>query len=329
MHQNHVFITRPIPEVGLKLLREAGLNFTQWTEKRELTPDELIAHSKDVDALMSVGPNKINKRFLEASRHLKVVALHAVGFDNVEVPEATRLGIPIGNTPGVLSGATADTSFLLMLAVSRKAFFHHKRIARGDWKFFEPKANLGIELQGKTLGVYGLGKIGTEMAKRCVGAYSMKVIYHNRHRNEKGEKETGAAYVSFEELLQQSDVLSVHTALTAETRGVFNLGNFMKMKPNAIFINAARGSIHNEADLKQALEQGMIWGAGLDVTQPEPMDPNNPLLDMPNVAVLPHIGSATEETRDAMSRLAVQNIIAALKGERIPHPVNPEVYDDK
>ena len=329
MQQKRVFITRPIPDLGLKLLTEAGIVFTQWTEKRELTPEELIAHSKDAEALMSVGPNKINKRFLEASSHLKVVSLHAVGFDNVEVEEATRLGIPIGNTPGVLSGATADTSFLLMLAVSRKAFFHHKRIAQGDWKFFEPKANLGIELQGRILGIYGLGKIGTEMAKRCVGAYGMKVIYHNRHRNEAGEKETGATYVTFEELLQQSDVLSVHTALTPETRGVFNLEHFRKMKSNSIFINAARGSIHDESDLKQALDKGMIWGAGLDVTHPEPMDKNNPLLDMPNVAVLPHIGSATQETRDAMSRLAVENIIAALKGERIPYVVNPEVYEGK
>jgi glyoxylate reductase len=326
MDQPHVFITRIIPATGLGMLRDAGIRVTQWTEKRELTPGELIEKCKDADALMSVGPNKISKSFLNACSHLKVVALHAVGYDNVDVEEATRVGMPIGNTPGVLSGATADTSFLLMLAVSRKAFYLHKKIARGDWNFFEPTANLGIELNGKTLGIYGLGKIGIEMAKRCKGAWSMRVIYHNRNRSEQGEKEVGAEYVSFGELLAQSDVISVHTSLTPETKGVFDAAVFSKMKPSSIFVNAARGAIHNETDLKDALEKGTIWGAGLDVTNPEPMDKNNPLLDMPNVAILPHIGSATEQTREAMSRLAVENILAALKGEKIPYPVNPEVY---
>lgn len=320
-----VFVTRVICEEGRKLMEDAGLKVTEWKEKRVLSNAELISFSQQSDALLSVG-SKIDKDFLNACKHLKVIALHSVGYDNVDVEAATELKIPIGNTPGVLSAATADTAFLLMLATSRKAFYMHKRIIQGEWGFFDPTANLGIELRGKTLGIFGLGKIGLEMARCCAGAFGMKVIYHNRNRNEAAEKELNAKWVSFDELLEQSDVLSVHTALTAETNGQFNWDAFCKMKPRAIFINTARGAIHNETDLLKALETQKIWGAGLDVTNPEPMRPDHPLLAMPNVCVLPHIGSATEETRAAMAVLAAKNIIAGLKGEQLPYIVNPEVY---
>jgi glyoxylate reductase len=321
----NIFITRVIPAAGLQLLKDAGFTVTEWTEKRKLSTEELIAACKDADALLNAG-QQLNKEFLEASSHLKVIALNSVGYDNVDIATATRLKIPVGNTPGVLSGATADTAFLLMMAAARNAFFMHKTIIKGDWDFFEPTDNLGKELTGATLGVFGLGKIGIEMAKRCAGAFGMKIIYHNRSRNEQAEKELGAEYVSFEELLQQSDVVSVHTALTDETEGKFNAEVFRKMKPSAIFVNTARGRIHNEEDLITALQNKVIWGAGLDVTNPEPMQIGNPLLSMPNVAVLPHIGSATESTRDAMAKLAAENIIAGLKGEKLPFVVNPEVY---
>ncbi|MEP6746430.1 MAG: D-glycerate dehydrogenase [Bacteroidota bacterium] len=305
------------------MLKNAGVRYTQWTEERELSAEELIAHCKNYDALLSVGSNKIDKIFLQASSHLKVIALHAVGYDNVDIVEATRLKIPIGNTPGVLSNATADTAFLLMLATSRKAFYLHKTIEKEEWKFFNPGADLGIELYGKTLGVFGLGNIGYEMAKRCKGAYGMKILYHNRNHNLIAEKDLGAIRVSFDELLDQSDVLSVHTAFTPETKGIFNADAFKKMKSSAIFINTARGGIHNETDLTAALQQKIIWGAGLDVTNPEPMRCDNPLLNMPNVCILPHIGSATEEARNGMSRLAAENIVAGLRGERLPHWINP------
>ncbi|SHG86171.1 2-hydroxyacid dehydrogenase [Pedobacter caeni] len=320
-----VFVTRVIPEEGRKLMIDAGIEVEEWKEKRGLSQEELIAHTRDCDALLSVS-TRLDKDFLEASSHLKVIALHSVGYDHVDVTAATAVKIPIGNTPGVLSAATADTAFLLMLATSRKAFYMHKSIIKGEWGFFDPTENLGIELRGKTLGVFGLGKIGLEMAKCCVGAFDMKIIYHNRSRNEPAEKELNAHWVSFDELLEQSDVLTVHTALTPETEGKFDWFAFEKMKPHAIFINTARGAIHKEGDLLKALQEQQIWGAGLDVTNPEPMRPDHPLLNMPNVSVLPHIGSATEETRAAMSVLAARNIIAGLKGERIPFVVNPEVY---
>ncbi|WP_316746650.1 D-glycerate dehydrogenase [Pedobacter gandavensis] len=320
-----VFITRVIPEEGRKLLAEAGIEIQEWKEKRALTQEELILNCSTADALLSVS-TRLDADFLKAAAHLKVIALHSVGFDHVDIEAATALNIPIGNTPGVLSNATADTAFLLMLATSRKAFYLHKSIEKGDWGFFEPTANLGIELRGKTLGIFGLGKIGLEMARCCKAAFGMKVIYHNRTRNEAAELELGAKWLPFEALLQQSDVVSVHTALTPETEGKFDQAAFQLMKSSAIFINTARGAIHQEDDLLQALEAGTIWGAGLDVTNPEPMRPDHPLLKLPNVSVLPHIGSATQETRAAMSVLAAKNVIAGLKGEEIPFPVNPEVY---
>lgn len=316
-----VFISGNIAPVGLKQLEENDITITQWKENRQITAEELIEACKDQDALISVGPNKLNAAFLKACSHLKVIALHSVGFDQVDMAAAKSLNIPVGNTPGVLSAATADTAFLLMLAVSRKAFFSYQKIIRGEWKNYEPSPELGIELTGKTLGIFGLGKIGLEMAKKCASAYQMEVIYHNRTPNTEAEQEIGARYVSFQELLAQSDVLSVHTALTSETKGKFTFDVFSQMKSSAIFINTARGGIHNETDLTRALNEKVIWGAGLDVTNPEPMDKTNPLLSMENVAVLPHIGSATEETRAAMAKIIVQNVVAGLKGEKLPFEV--------
>ena len=317
-----VFTTRVIPEEGHTLLQRAGITVTQWTEERELTLEEMIVKCNENDALLFAGGRKIDRPFMEQCRHLKVIALLSVGYDNVDVKAATELGLQITNTPGVLSNATADTAFLLMLSVARKAFYQHKRILKGEWGFSTPTANLGIDVEGKTLGIWGLGNIGTVMAKRCRAAFGMKIIYCNRHRNEAAEKELDATFVSFDELLQQSDVISVHTSLTPETKEKFNKDAFSKMKPNAIFINTARGGIHNEADLLAALQQGRIWGAGLDVTNPEPMKADNPLLNMPTVAILPHIGSATLETRNAMSRIAALNVIAAFEGTPVPNPVN-------
>ncbi len=321
-----VFISRKIPEAGLQYLREAGIQISEWTTQRDLTAAELIEHCKGVDAFLSAGGNRIDKSFLQAAAHLKVISLHSAGYDNVDISAATAIRMPIGNTPGVLSDSTADVAFLLILATSRKAFYMHKTIQQGNWGFFEPTANLGMDIRGKTLGIFGLGKIGFELAKRCASAFNMKIIYHNRGHHPEAEKELGASRVSFSELLERSDVLSVNSGLTSETKGKFDKDVFASMKRTAIFINAARGGIHNEADLTEALEKGVIWGAGLDVTNPEPMRPDHPLLFMSNVCVLPHIGSATEETRSAMSLLAAKNIVAGLKGERLPFIVNPEIY---
>ncbi|PZR40148.1 MAG: D-glycerate dehydrogenase [Azospira oryzae] len=320
-----VLVTRNIPEIGVDLLRKEGYDVTVMGYDKPLTADELLQAAKKADALLCLGSNKIDEVFLHECKHLQVISQFAVGYDNINVPVATKLGIPVGNTPEVLSDATADIAFGLMIAVSRKFFYLHNTISKGEWGFFQPKKNLGIELKNKTLGVFGLGRIGTEMARRCKGAYHMTVIYHSRNRNVQAEKELNAKWVSFDELLQQSDVLSVHSVLSEETKGIFNKAAFGKMKPSAIFINTSRGGVHNEADLIDALTTKTIWGAGLDVTNPEPMQKDNPLLFMENAAVLPHIGSGTVEARNAMSQLAAENIIAFYKTGTMKNCVNPEV----
>ncbi len=313
-----VFISGPVPEEGIRLLAEKGIEIEQWQGKDKIPEKELIKACKKHSAFLSVGRNKIDKHFLEECKHLKVIALFSVGYDHVDVKEANKLNIPVGNTPGVLSGATADTAFLLMLAASRKAFYQYKQVIDGEWKKGIPANSLGIELYGKTLGIFGLGRIGIEMAKRCKGAYNMDIIYHNRGKNKEAEELLGAKKVSFDELLKRSDVISVHTELSKETENKFNKSAFSKMKKSAIFINTSRGGVHNEKDLTDAIKNGVIWGAGLDVTNPEPMSAGNELLKMPSVAVLPHIGSATLETRNKMIELAVENIIAGLNNKKLP-----------
>ncbi|MGN6353208.1 MAG: 2-hydroxyacid dehydrogenase [Parafilimonas sp.] len=322
----NVLITRKYPEAGLQFLKDAGYAITEYTERSNLTQEELIEACQMQDALISVGGNKLDETFFKACGHLKLVALMSVGYNNVDMKAATRAGIPVSNTPDVLSDATSDVAFLLMLAVSRKAIYMHQTIIDGKWDFYDPNENLGIELYNKMLGIFGLGKIGFELAKKCKAAYNMQVIYHNRNHNNKAEQELEAKYVSFDELLQQSDVLSVHANLSSATKDIFNKKAFSRMKPTSIFINTARGQEHNEQDLIQALQQKIIWGAGLDVTNPEPMAKGNPLLFMPNVCVLPHIGSATTETRNAMAAMAAQNVIAGLQGKQLPNIVNKEVY---
>lgn len=321
-----VFINKVIPQTGLRLLREAGVEITMWEDERELSREEALDFCLQHDAFLNVSQKGVDADFLQQCKHLKVIALHSVGFDNVDVEAATHLGIPIGNTPGVLNKATAEIALLLMLTVSRKALYLHKKIAEGAWGISQPTKDLGFDLNGKTLGIVGLGRIGAELGRMCRLALGMEIIYYNRGTNPEAERELAARRVEFDELLAQSDVISVHTALTDQTRGMFGLEQFRKMKQSAIFINTARGAIHKEKELIQALEEGIIWGAGLDVTDPEPAHKDNPLLNMENAVVFPHIGSATEETRGAMSRLSAENVIAGLKGEKLPYPVNPEVH---
>lgn len=320
-----VFVTRDIPSIGIDLLKKEGFIVSFWPHDRPIPATEQVKEAKKANAVLCISTDKIDKEFLNECKHLDIISQFAAGYDNIDVAEATKLGIPLGYAPGAMSEATADIAFGLMIAVSRKFFYMHKKIIRGEWTHFRPKGNLGFELKNKTLGIFGLGRIGLEMAKRCKGAYNMNVIYNNRKRNEEAEKTLDAKWVSFDDLLNQSDVLSVHCALSEETKGVFNKAAFAKMKPTSIFVNTARGPVHNEEDLLETLQAGTIWGAGLDVTNPEPMKQDNPLLQMENVAILPHIGSATIEARNEMSRLAAINIIEFYKGNNIPNIINPEV----
>ncbi|MDE1191294.1 MAG: D-glycerate dehydrogenase [Arachidicoccus sp.] len=321
-----VYITRTLPEAGIEILKEAGIEIAQYSETKELDKDEFIKTCQDFDALLIAGHVRLDEYFFSKCPHLKAVSLLSVGYDNVDINAATKYKIPVGHTPDVLSGATADTAFLLMLAASRKAFYMYDYIKQDKWHFYQPTANLGIELNNKTLGIFGMGRIGMEMAKKAKGAYNMSIIYHNRKQNNEAEQLLNARYVSFEELLEQSDVLSAHANLSEETKGIFNKEAFAKMKPSSIFINTARGALHNETDLTEAIQKGIIWGAGLDVTNPEPMSKDNILLTMPTVCVLPHQGSATIETRAAMAKLSAENIVAIANGKEMPHTVNKDVY---
>ncbi|AWK04601.1 D-glycerate dehydrogenase [Flavobacterium crocinum] len=323
----NVFINKNIPEAGIKLLQEKGINLTINPTENVLSREKFIKICQENDALLSVGTNTLlDEDFFQQCPNLKGIALFSVGFDSVHIPSANSRKIPVGNTPDVLSRATSDVAFLLMQSVARKSFFNHKRILNDQWGSFNPLANLGQELYGKTLGVCGLGRIGFEMAQKCKAAFGMNIIYHNRSRKEDAEKELDAKFVDFETLLAESDVLSVHANYTAENNELFNRNTFAKMKPNSIFINTARGKFQNEADLFEALTNNIIWGAGLDVTNPEPMKSDNPLLALPNCCVLPHIGSATYEARNGMAVCAAQNIIALFENKKMPFCVNEEVY---
>jgi len=317
-----VLVSLNIPEAGIEMLKQEGLEVEVWRYEQPMSNQELVERCQNVQALISTGSNSIDKDFLHQCKHLEIISQFGAGYDNVDVHTARELGIHVGNAPDAMSDATADMAFILMLAASRKVCYLNRSISRGDWGVFKPRANLGLELKGKTLGVFGLGRIGIEMAKRCRGAYHMKVIYCSRTVKSGAEEELAAEKVSFDELLAQSDVISVHCALNEQTKGIFDANAFIKMKQTALFINTSRGPVHNQADLYQALVSGKIWGAGLDVTDPEPMKQDDPLFGLENVAITPHIGSATVEARDEMSRLVAMNIIQYFRGETIENLVN-------
>lgn len=321
-----VFINKDIPEAGILLLQKKGINLTINPTENVLSRNEFIKICRENDVLLNVGTNNLDEDFFDQCPNLKGIALFSVGFDAANIASANSRKIPVGNTPDVLNRATSDVAFLLMQNVARKSFFNHKKIINGDWNTFNALENLGQELYGKTLGIFGLGRIGFEMARKCKAAFGMNIIYHNRSHNENAEKELNAQYVDFETLLSESDVLSIHSNYTAENNELFNKDTFAKMKRNAIFINTARGKFHNEKDLFQALTNDIIWGAGLDVTNPEPMKQDNPLLSLPNCCILPHIGSATLEARNAMAVCAAQNVIALFEDKKMPFCVNEEVY---
>ena len=323
--EKKILASRLYPEAGIKLLEKENFHLTLWEKQRPMTQVELIEEAKTHHALLCTLTDRIDQHFLNQCSHLEIISQFAVGYDNIDIASATRLGIPVGFTPDAMSEATADIAFGLMIAVARKMFFLHKTIINGQWGYFNPTGNLGFELKNKTIGIFGLGRIGTRMAQRCKDAYHMDIIYHNRTRNQAAEKRLDATYVGFDDLLLHSDVLSVHCALTPETKEIFNRSAFKKMKPSAIFINTARGPVHHEKDLILALREKDIWGTGLDVTNPEPMQPDNPLLLMENACILPHVGSGTIEARDQMSAMAALNIIEFYRNNRVPHIVNPEV----
>jgi glyoxylate reductase len=319
-----VFVTRIIPEAGLARIKQE-CDAEVWPNP--LPPPYEIVQQKIAacDGLVSLLTDRVDAALLDAAPRLKVVSNFAVGFNNIDVKAATERGICVGNTPGVLTDATADMAFCLLIAAARRVVDGHAYSLSGAWKTWEPLGHLGQDLAGRTLGVVGMGRIGHALAKRCLGGWDMTVLYHDVHANENAERELGARRVDFDTLLRESDFVSIHTDLNETTRGLFNAATFQKMKRTAVLVNTARGPVVDQKALYDALKAGTIFAAGLDVTDPEPPDANDPLLKLPNIVVAPHIASATFGTRNAMADICANNLLAGLRGEKLSAWVNPEV----
>jgi len=319
-----IFVTRRPPESAVTLLHDAfgADNVTIFPEDRPIGRDELLAGVQGAEGILSMLTEAMNGEVLDAAGpQLKIVANMAVGYNNIDVPAATERGIAVSNTPDVLTETTADLTFALILATARRLSESEKFLRSGKWSSWSPTFMLGVDVYGKTLGIYGLGRIGKSVVRRAA-AFNMKVIYHSRTRlPEAEERELNCTYVDFPTLLAESDIVSPHCPLTDETRHVFNAETFKAMKPSAVFVNTTRGPVVNEAALAAALHAGEIFAAGLDVFEEEPkVHPD--LLTVENIVLLPHIGSSTLETRSAMANLAAENIIAVLRGETPPTRVN-------
>lgn len=320
-----VFITRRIPDSGINLVREY-CDVTVYPGEGPLKGDELIRHASSVDGIICLPGDIIDKAFLNTASHLKVVSTSSVGYEHIDVQEATKRGIYIGYTPGILTDATADLAFTLLLSMARKIPQCDQFVHAGKWKSIGSPLHLfGTSVWGTTLGIIGLGRIGKAMAERARG-FNMKVLYADSQRLAPAEeKNLGIEYRFLDDLLRESDFVSLHTPLTPDTRHLINADKLNLMKPSAILINTARGSVVDEEALLVALKEHWIAGAALDVYEKEPIDPGNPLLAIDNVVLLPHVGSATTQTRSAMSERAAQNLLAVLQGTPPPSWLNPEV----
>jgi glyoxylate reductase len=324
MPKPKVFVTRVIPDAGLNKVRQE-CDAEVWAEPLPPPPDVLKRKIADCEGLLCLLTDRIDTTLLAAAPRLKVLSNYAVGFNNIDIAAATARGIPVGNTPGVLTDATADMAFALLIASARRIVESQRYAADGHWKTWEPLGHIGQDLPGRTLGVVGMGRIGYALAQRCRGGWNMQVLYHDQRTNERAERDLDAKRVAFDDLLARSDFISVHADLNDSTRGMFNAAAFRKMKPTAVFVNTARGPLVVEADLVEALRAGRIFAAGLDVTDPEPPAVDNPLLVLPNCIVAPHIASATVVSRNAMAEIAADNLIAGLRGQPLRCCVNPQV----
>ena len=316
-----IYVSRPLPDPGTSLLTAAGFEVEQQPFDRPPTRDELLAGVQGKQALLCLLTERIDAEVLDAAPELRIVANLAVGYDNIDVAAAHARGVAVTNTPDVLTDATAELTWALILSAARRVIEGDTLVRAGEWKGWSPTQLLGTSLTGKTLGIFGMGKIGAAVARRA-SAFSMTVVYTNRTRNEVVEAEVGARPVPFEELLEQSDVLTLHAPSTAQTRHVIDAAALARLRPGAVLVNTARGPLVDEAALVRALQARHLGAAGLDVFEREPeLAPG--LTGLDNVVLLPHLGSATAETRGAMVELCCRNVIAVLGGEPALTPVRP------
>jgi glyoxylate reductase len=303
-----VFVTRALPFEALDRLRGEH-EVDEWPGAMPPSPAEMRAGVAEAEGLLSLVTDRIDAAVLDAAPRLRAIANMAVGTDNIDLEAAAARGIPVSNTPDVLTDATADLAFALLLALARRIVPGAAMVRDGSWRTWEPAGDLGADLSGATLGIVGWGRIGQAVARRASG-FGIEVIHSSR-----------SSGVPLDELLERADFVSVHTPLTPETRGLIDAAALKRMQPTALLINTARGGVVDQDALRAALLDGEIAGAALDVTEPEPLPADHPLLDAPNLLVVPHVGSATVRTRAKMAAMAVDNLLAALAGRPMPHPV--------
>ncbi|MGD0876517.1 MAG: D-glycerate dehydrogenase [Anaerolineales bacterium] len=325
MSKPRVFVTRRILESGMKLIQdfcEADI----WPEELPPTRQALLDHVHGMDGLLCLLTDQIDSKIMDAAgTGLKVISSYSVGIDNVEVAAASARGIAVGNTPGVLTDATADLAFALLLAAGRRISEGERLVKSGGWKTWGPAFMLGADLAGATLGIVGFGRIGRAVARRAVG-FGIRIIFSDPSLSDP-EPGVIATQVDLDTLLREADFISLHTPLTTETHGLINAATLERMKATAVLVNTSRGPVVDQPALYEALVSRRIFAAALDVTVPEPLPVDDPLLTLDNCLIVPHIASASWRTRAQMSLMAAENLIAGLKGERLPNCANPEVYD--
>ncbi len=324
MPKPKVFVTRIIPDKGLDLVKDF-CDADIWPGDLPPSRADMLARVRGVEGVLCLLTDKVDGELLDAAGpQLKVISNQAVGYDNIVVPDATARGIPVGNTPGILTDATADFAFALMMAAGRRIVEGERYVRAGLWKTWSPSLLLGADFSGATLGLVGSGRIGQAMAKRAQG-FDLRVRYYDPGQPP-APGLNASPVESLETLLHESDFISLHVPLNAQTRHMINAETLAQMKPSAVLINTARGPVVDQRALYAALKSYRLFAAALDVTDPEPLPADHPLLELDNCLIVPHIASASRITRDKMAQMAAENLIAGLKGERLPNCVNPEVY---
>jgi lactate dehydrogenase-like 2-hydroxyacid dehydrogenase len=314
------FVTWAPPDPALEMLR-AGADVDLWTGELPAPREVILERVRDADGLLCLLTDRVDQQLIDAAPKLKVVSNYAVGVDNIDVPAATARGVRVGNTPGVLTETAADLAFALILATARRIVEADKHVRSCGWRTWEPALFLGQDVHGATIGIVGMGRIGAEVARRARG-FSMRILYTERHRHPELEEELAAEYVGLDTLLRESDFVSLHCPLTAETRHLIGERELGLMKHTAILINTARGPVVDQEALYGALKDKRIFAAGLDVFEQEPVDCHSPLMAQDNVTVIPHIASASVATRTRMAVMAAENLLAGLRGESLPNQVN-------
>ncbi|RMF34752.1 MAG: D-glycerate dehydrogenase [Chloroflexi bacterium] len=324
MTKPYVFVTRAIPEKGLAMVREF-CDAEVWPEELPPPRTVILEKAREAEGLLTLLTDPIDAEVIGAGSRLKVISQYAVGVNNIDLDAATARGIPVGHTPGVLTEATADLTWALLMAAARRLAEGVAYVKAGRWKTWGPTLLLGAEVWGATLGIIGFGRIGRAVARRAAG-FQMRVLVHTRHPDPAAAAEMGVEFISLDALLRQADFVTLHTPLTEATYHLIGEAELKAMKPTAILINTSRGPVVDSQALYRALKGGEIAYAALDVTDPEPIPADDPLLTLDNCLIVPHIGSATRTAREKMATMAAENLIAGLQGKPLPHCANPEVY---